>query len=369
MYPPADGLSILKYVTIPKFNGSFFPSIHIWTKQVDQIMEAVGIPACMQGAFVMRYLEDASLETVRNDLPLGKFTPDKKVVYEILMRNFGKRFFALKEIIRQHKDLGSIASCYNCPDSEESLQWWSSLNQICTKHLQLIITAEESLFGASETPPEEYIMTLKGILPMDVLLRKGFSSMENKMIFPTIKTSIKELKYASMLCILEESVFQSDKGNDLKASRKCAPTASRSVFTTCRVCKIISSNDGKQLQPREHKISREGFIIKESCPELARLSKREKIGILMKNRICRSCLSLGIQTPLHPGKDCDYLKQKNLLFLECPVNGCRIRSTLCDKHVCHPHKYSTDPMLCVPQAAVHRRCWRCEQQRDCWCEF
>ena len=55
--PPSKGLSLLKYVTIPKFNGSFSQSIHIWTKQVDQIMELISIPHCMQGAFVMRYLE------------------------------------------------------------------------------------------------------------------------------------------------------------------------------------------------------------------------------------------------------------------------------------------------------------------------
>ena len=349
MYTPADGLSILKYVTIPKFNGSFTPSIHTWKKQVDKIMEHVGIPYCMQGAFIMKYLEGASLEIVKNDLSLGNFLPDKEVVFEILMQNFGNKFFALKEIIRQHKDLGTIASCYSCPDSEESLQWWSSLNQKCTKHLQLIITAEESLFGASETPPEEYIMTLRGILPMDILLRKGLSSMEFKMIFPTIKSSINELKRVSLQCIIEESVLQSKKNNDLKESRKDAHTVSKSALTTCRICKIISSNHGKQSQPREHKISREGFIIKESCPELAGLSKSEKIGILKKNGICRSCLCLGTQTPLHPGNNCEYLKQKNLLFLKCSADGCRLRATLCDKHVCHPHKYLTDPVDCVPQ--------------------
>ena len=92
-----------------------------------------------------------------------------------------------------------------------------------------------------------------------------------------------------------------------------------------------------------------GFIIKESCPELAGLSKSEKIGILKKNQICRSCLCLGTQTPLHPENDCDYLNQKNLLFLKCPAQDCRIRSTLCEKHVCHPHKYPTNPVDCVPQ--------------------
>ena len=123
-------------------------------------------------------------------------------------------------------------------------------------------------------------MTLKGLLPMDILLRKGFSSMENRMIFPTIKSSINELKKISTQCILEESVLQRNKETDLKARRKCPPTASRSVLTSCRICKIISSNHGKQLQPREHKISRGGFIIKESCLELLNFNKYQKIYIL-----------------------------------------------------------------------------------------
>ena len=349
-YPPSKGLSILKYVDIPKFSGGFTPSIHTWRKQVEKIMELVGIPHCMQGAFIMKYLEGASLEVVKNDLSLGNFLPDKEVVFEILMRNFGNKFFALKEIIRQHKDLGPIASCYSCPDSKESLQWWSSLNQECTKHLQLIITAEESLFGGSETPPEEYVMTLKGVLPMDVLLRKGFSSMENRMIFPTIKSSIDELKNISTQCILEESVLQRNKKTDLKARRKCPPTASRSALTSCRICKIISSNHGKQLQPREHKISGGGFIIKESCPELLNFNKYQKIDILKKNNICRACLSLGVNTPLHPEDNCDYLEQKNLLFLKCQADACKLRSIFCDQHQLHlPHKYSANPVDCVPQ--------------------
>ena len=134
-YPPYEGLSLLKYVTIPKFNGSFSQSIHIWTKQVDQIMKLVSIPHCMQGAFVMRYLEGVSLEIVKNDLPLGKFIPNKEVVYKILVQNFGDKFFALKEIIRQHKEIGAIPCGDSYPKSQERFQLWSSLNEKCTKHL------------------------------------------------------------------------------------------------------------------------------------------------------------------------------------------------------------------------------------------
>ena len=61
-----------------------------------------------------KYLEGTSLKTVKDDLPLGNFIPDKKIVYKILMQNFGNKFNALREIIRQHKDIGEIPSCYSC---------------------------------------------------------------------------------------------------------------------------------------------------------------------------------------------------------------------------------------------------------------
>ena len=80
------------------------------------------------------------------------------------------------------------------------------------------------------------------------------------------------------------------------------------------------------------------------------MSKSERINILKKNNICRSCLSLGVHTPSHPAEVCDYLVQKRLLFLKCPGNECKLRSTLCDKQACHPRKYPTDRVLCVPQA-------------------
>ena len=350
--PPSEGLSLLKYVTIPKFNGSFSQSIHIWTKQVDQIMELVSIPHCMQGAFVMRYLEGASLEIVKNDLPLGKFIPNKEVVYKILMQNFGNKFNAMREIIRQHKDIGEIPSCYSCPESEGRLLWWSSLHERCAKHMQLIITAEESILGTSEAPPEEYILALKSILPMDILLRESFNSLENNKIFSTIKSRISDIKNASRVHILERSTHLCNDGNRFTSmitnnkqeqhqqqqqqQQHQHQQQQRSVLTTCRICKIKASNEGTELQPRHHKVTRNGFIIRETCPVLQELcSIKERIQFLRKNNICRSCLCLGVKTLTHPNDSCNYLSEKGLLFLQCKFPGCRLRSGFCDEH-CYP---------------------------------
>ena len=292
---------------------------------------------------MMRYLEGASLEIVENDLPLGKFIPNKEVVYKILLQNFGDKFSALKEIIHQHKEIGTIPCCYSCPKSEERFQWWSSINEKCTKHLQLIRTAEESIINISVTVPEEYILTVKHVLPLEVLKRTNFADMDNSERFSVIKMNILQLKDVSRQCLVETQFLRPEKQSHKNSVQKFKEI-------TCRICKIISSNNCQTLRPKLHRVTPAGFVIKESCPELARLSRCERINFLKKNNICRSCLSLGINTPSHPGESCDYLVQKRLLFLKCPGNECRLRSTLCDKLVCHPLKHPTDRVLCVPRA-------------------
>ena len=107
----------------------------------------------------------------------------------------------------------------------------------------------------------------------------------------------------------------------------------RSVLTTCRICKIKASNEGTELQPKLHKVTKNGFIIRETCPVLQELcSIKERIQFLRKNNICRSCLCLGVKTLTHPNDSCNYLSEKGLLFLQCKFPGCRLRSGFCDEH-------------------------------------
>ena len=334
-YRDKNNLGILDFIRIPKFCGSYSPDIFSWIKQINILLGSLDIPDDIEGAFIMTFLDGAALDVLKMELPLGSFLPRKDTVYKILTQNFGYKHAILSTIMDEHRRLGKIPSC-----QEMSLED-KTFKDICLKHLQLLHAVEE-IFPDMQLIPESYILTAKHVLPAEVLRRTSFANMDNKERYFLIKMNISHLKDASRQCLIDSQILRPEKQSHVNPVR-------RSENVTCRVCVIISSNNCQVLRPREHNVTERGFIIKESCPELAGLSKSEKIGILKKNQICRSCLCLGTQTPLHPENDCDYLNQKNLLFLKCPAQGCRIRSTLCEKHVCHPHKYPTNPVDCVPQ--------------------
>ena len=123
-----------------------------------------------------------------------------------------------------------------------------------------------------------------------------------------------------------------DEADYFTSETKAGGTVAHSAVIICRICKIISSNQGRKACARSHAITSKGFVIKETCPEISDLSREQKIEILKRNRICRCCLSLGENTSLHPSTDCNYLEQKKLLFLQCKIQNCKYRSSLCDKH-------------------------------------
>ena len=330
-----NSFGILDFIKIPKYCGTYNPSIFSWMKNLNILLGSLDIPDDIEGAFIMTYLEGVALSVVQMELPLGSFLPQKETVYKILIQNFGYKHAILSTIMDEHRRLGQI------PSGQEMSLEDKTFKDICLKHLQLLHAVEE-IFPDMQLIPESYILTAKHVLPAEVLRRTSFANMDNKERYFLIKMNISHLKDASRQCLIDSQILRPEKQSHVNPVR-------RSENVTCRVCVIISSNNCQVLRPREHNVTERGFIIKESCPELAGLSKSEKIGILKKNQICRSCLCLGTQTPLHPENDCDYLNQKNLLFLKCPAQGCRIRSTLCEKHVCHPHKYPTNPVDCVPQ--------------------
>ena len=330
-----NSFGILDFIKIPKYCGTYNPSIFSWMKNLNILLGSLDIPDDIEGAFIMTYLEGVALSVVQMELPLGSFLPQKETVYKILIQNFGYKHAILSTIMDEHRRLGKI------PSGQEMSLEDKTFKDICLKHLQLLHAVEE-IFPDMQLIPESYILTAKHVLPAEVLRRTSFADMDNKERYFLIKMNISHLKDASRQCLIDSQILRPEKQSHVNPVQ-------RSENVTCRVCVIISSNNCQVLRPREHNVTERGFIIKESCPELAGLSKSEKIGILKKNQICRSCLCLGTQTPLHPENDCDYLNQKNLLFLKCPAQGCRIRSTLCEKHVCHPHKYPTNPVDCVPQ--------------------
>ena len=263
-----NNLGILDFIKIPKFCGSYSPDIFSWIKQINILLSSLNISEDMEGAFIMTFLDGGALDVLKIELPLGSFLPQKETVYKILIQNFGYKHAILSTIMDEHRRLGQI------PCHEMSLED-KTFKETCLQHLQLMHAVEE-IFPDIQLLPEGYILTVKHVLPTDILRRISFVDMDNKERISLIKMNILQLTDVSRQCLIDRQVLRPERQNHMSPVRKYKEI-------TCRICKIISSNDGKPLQPREHKISREGFIIKESCPELARLSKREKIGILMKN--------------------------------------------------------------------------------------
>ena len=328
---------ILDFIKIPKYCGTYNPSIFSWMKNLNILLGSLDIPDDFEGAFIMTYLEGVALSVVQLELPLGSFLPQKETVYKILIQNFGYKHAILSTIMDEHRRLGQI------PSGQEMSIEDKTFKDICLKHLQLLHAVEE-IFPDMQLIPERYILIVKHVLPAEVLRTTSFADMDNEERFSLIKMNILQLKDVSRQCIVETQILRPEKQSHMNPLWKVKET-------TCRICLIIASNNCQILRPREHNMTERGFIIKESCPELASLSRSEKIDILKKNRICRSCLCLGVNTPLHPEDNCDYLEQKNLLFLKCQADACKLRSIFCDQHqLHHPHKYSTDPVDCVPQA-------------------
>ena len=317
---------ILDFIKIPKFCGTYNPSIFSWMKQLNILLGRLDIPNDIEGAFIMTYLEGVALSVVQLELPLESFLPQKETVYKILIQNFGYKHAILSTIMDEHKRLGQIPSC-----QELSLEV-KAFKDICLKHLQLLHAVEE-IFPDMQLIPEEYILTIKHVLPGFVLRTTSFDNMDKKERFSLIKMNISQLKDTSRQWLIEMPLLKSEKQSRVNPVQKFKEV-------TCRICVIVSSNNCQILRPKLHRVTTAGNVIKESCPELLKFNKYQKIDILKNNNICRACLSLGVNTPLHPAEDCDYLEQKKLLFLKCPANGCKFRSIFCDQHQFYPHSNS-----------------------------
>ena len=320
-----NNLGILDFIKIPKFCGSYSPDIFSWIKQINILLSSLNISEDMEGAFIMTFLDGGALDVLKIELPLGSFLPQKETVYKILIQNFGYKHAILSTIMDEHRRLGQI------PCHEMSLED-KTFKETCLQHLQLMHAVEE-IFPDKQLIPEKYILTVKHVLPVDVLRTTSFADMDNEERFSLIKKNILQLKDVSRQCIVETQILRPEKQSHVNPVGKFQEI-------TCRICVIVSSNNCQILRPKLHRVTTAGNVIKESCPELLKFNKYQKIDILNKNNICRACLSLGVNTPLHPAEDCDYLEQKKLLFLKCPAYGCKLRSVFCDQHQFYPHSNS-----------------------------
>ena len=168
-----------------------------------------------------------------------------------------------------------------------------------------------------------------------------------------IKSEIVTLERIATQCVIEKQSLELSRcttNSVLRNKHETPATTSNEeqheAFkpSICRVCKLLVP--GPYLKPTSHRVTRKGFPVKDECPHIFYLSRSERSKVLKKNKICRSCLSLKIDTGLHGGEgSCRHLERKNLLHLKCEKEGCLLRKSLCD----HSQSKNSLQKLCKSQ--------------------
>ena len=327
----------------PSFDGGTLPHVHTFMMEVTKYFKAVKIPLLLQGSFIRRhFLCNEALIIVERSLPFGKH-PSKNEIFDILNRNFGNTSFILGSLEKQHKRIGPIPHSYHYDGHGHSSCVWKNKAAFCQKHIQVICSLEDLISTQGDHVLNiEYVTYLKHILPHPIMLTVSglldkTTNLRSKL--DVIKSEVIKLERVSTQCFVEEQALELTRNTTTSISRDNPKTPTlpsnekhqHGAFklSTCRVCRLLVH--GSNLTPTWHRVTKTGFLIKDECPHLSTLSHSERSGLLVRRKICRSCLSMRIDEAGHgPEGYCDYLEKKKLLHLKCKKNGCRLRKSLCD---------------------------------------
>ena len=325
----------------PSYDGGTLPHVHTFTMEVKKYFETIKIPLVLQGSFIRRhFLSGQALSAVESSLPIGK-QASREDIFNILERNFGDYFLILKSLKKKHACIGPIPSFYSRDDHGPCD--WKNIAASCQKHMQVLYSLDDLLFALGDHVLNiEYLTHLMHILPQQILftvsvLLEEKTSLRSKL--DVIKSEIIKLERVSTQCFVEEQALELTRNTITSISRDNPKTPTlpsnekhqHGAFklSTCRVCRLLVH--GSNLTPTWHRVTKTGFLIKDECPHLSTLSHSERSGLLVRRKICRSCLSMRIDEAGHgPEGYCNYLEKKKLLHLKCKKNGCRLRKSLCD---------------------------------------
>ena len=320
----------------PSYDGGTLPHVHTFTMEVKKYFETIKIPLVLQGSFIRRhFLSGQALSAVESSLPIGKQASSEEI-FNILERNFGDSFLILKSLKKKHGCIGPIPSF--CSRDDHGPCDWKNIAASCQKHMQVLYSLEDLLFALGDHMLNiEYLTYLKHILPQQILftvsvLLEEKTSLRSKL--DVIKSEIIKLERVSTQCFVEEQALELPRNT--REYPKPPTLLSNEMqhhwalkLSICRVCKLLIP--GSNLTPTPHKTTKTGFLVKDLCPHISWMSQPEKSKLLLRNKICRACLSMKTDTIGHgPEGSCNYLERKNLLHLKCKKNGCLLRKSLCD---------------------------------------
>ena len=390
---------VSKCAVISKFNGTSLPHIYTWLKDVELAIRQLRIPLTLQGTFIKRQLEGEAMSRVELEIPRNKVNPTKNEVFGVLRKYYGKTFIIMKQLGDKHMQLKPIPSLHQVKSGGNKNM--GQISKACMEHLKVIASAEDLALEVGSDLctilDENYLLTLKSILPGEVLLfAPAVGSLDNRVRFEAIKASIIQMEQTSSQCAIEQSLSEPtketskvmiastdpiiptadvkpiNKAKDFlcyacgmkghmaadcvetkKNCRKCGkrhegsqcPTSggskssppfargTMSAITTCRICRIAASLENKEVVPGLHGITTGGWVDNDTCPLIAKLGVSDKADFLDKIRVCKCCLKNSSYTSFHPAASCDILVSKGLTHLRCSEEICPLRITTCKDHL------------------------------------
>ena len=343
----ASLISMINSMDKPTYGGGTLPHVHTFMMEVKKYFETIKIPLVLQGSFIRRnFLSDDALRIVESSLPIGT-QASREEIFNILERNFGNAFLILKSLKKEHESIGPIPSYSHDGHSHCD---WKNISASCQKHMQVIFSLEDLLYTQGDHVLNmEYLTYLKHILPQQIIftvsvLLEEKTSLRDKL--DVIKSEIIKLERVSTQCFVEEQALDLPRNTTISIPRDNLKTPTllsnekhqHGAFklSVCRVCKLLIP--GSNLTPTLHRVTKTGFLIKDQCPHLSTLPHSERSGLLVRNKICRACLSVRADTAGHgPEGSCKYLSKKKLLHLKCKMPGCDIRQSLCTIHSYQDH--------------------------------
>ena len=316
----------------PQYVGGIAPNIFMFIQEIEKFFTVVRIPLALQGCYIRKNcLSGKALDAVNLYLPVGGQVT-KKDIFQILLRKFGNSLYLKRVLMKEHRNIGKIFT----HGGELSTLEWCTVNKSCLHHIQLINSFESVLdtLGESVLCPE-YLITLKQLLPTEVIFRTVLDTENNlKSTFDIIKEEIIKIENISSQCLIEHEILEITKSPKVVDNFRIEVSGTEKhhgafKLSVCRVCKLLIP--GSNLTPTLHRVTKTGFLIKDQCPHLSTLPHSERSGLLVRNKICRTCLSMKVDAVGHgPEGYCNYLERKNLWHLKCKKNGCRLRKSLCN---------------------------------------
>ena len=349
----------------PQYVGGITPNIYTFIQEIEKFFTAVRIPLALQGSYIEKNcLSSKALDSVNHCLPIGKQVT-KEDIFQVLLRKFGNTLYLKEILMREHRNIGKLFTNGGNNNTFE----WSKVNKSCLQHLQMISSFEDIMDTVGNSVlSSEYLITLKHVLPTEVISRTTFDTEKDlRSTFDMIKAEFIKIEDVSSQCLIEKDILEIRK--DTKVVDKSKHGTSQSgkhqhesfKHCVCRLCKLLVP--GPNLTPRLHKVTRNGFPVKDECPFILSLDQFDRSDLLAKNKICRSCLSMRVDTGAHgPEGSCKYLEIKNLLHLKCEKNGCLLRKSLCD----HSQRKSKS---CDQNSTTSQQLYESQQTAPCDLSF